>query len=386
MTFRNWSGLLLVGSLVGVIASGCSSGNGSPGSPDAGDGGTRKMLDSGTPASDGGGGYDGTTGKACTTDADCGSATGPNVNVCSNDFSFLITNVMVQVFATPVCMIPPPSQGAVVGSCDPVPEGVDDGYPHFCDGPDDATSPGLCVPFDVSNPQPGQGTCFPLCTFAVDGSKPTGCAGTDVCYPYTFLRDSTSGVVTGYGFCGGGCDKDSDCAGLGTGYVCQTDIGYCTQSKVTRTKPLGTACSTNGTTSDVSTGACNCDADFTSGLGFCSSACIVGGEPCPNGWACDTGFQNPIVFTSSTGQMTPVTITAQDVGLPGTCRPACVPVGDGGAPEAGPVTVSDAGVEAGADDAGETDAIAPPTVDAAVACPPNSTCQAGDVVGPVCLP
>jgi hypothetical protein len=382
MAMRNWYGALVAGGLVGLIAAGCSSSDNGGSSSDAGDAG-HKMLDGTAITTDDGSTTiltmgDGTTGKACTNDASCVGDAGIGVNICSSDAIFTITGVDVQRWATPVCILPPPTT-AGTGNCDP---GAD-GLPHFCDGPDDLTAPGpgLCVPFDIANPQPGQGICLPLCTFGLDGAKPKGCIGTDTCYPVSLLRDPTTMAVTGYGFCAGGCQQDSDCTGLGNGYVCQTDIGYCTQKKLTRTKAIGTACkaaTTAGTADDL---ACNCDADSMTGLGYCSTACVVGGVACPNGWVCDAGFTNPLEFTSSSSP-TPieVPVTAQNVGLPGVCRAPCT-ASDAGVVDAGTAPIADAG-----DDGGDAATTATTSDAGSAGCPPNTMCQTNNVVGSACIP
>ena len=382
MAIRSWYGVLVVGGLVGLIAAGCSSSNEGAAGDGGGDGAIRKMLDAGVLGDDATGvvGVDGTTGKPCAQDSDCIGDAGVGINMCSSDFGFTITTVDVALWATPVCIIPPPTS-ADSGNCNPVPGNIDDGLPHFCDGPDDPSSPGLCVPFDANNPQPGAGVCYPLCTFALDGGKPTGCVGTDTCFPVTFIRSSTSGSVTGYGFCAGGCQQDSDCTGLGTGFVCQTDIGYCTMKKVTRPKAIGAACTAATTAGSADDAACNCDADLMTGQGYCSSSCVVGGLPCPNGWTCDAGYENPLVFMSSAGGASvSVPVTAQNTGIPGVCRPACVP-GDAGVVDAGVAAVADA-----SDDA-ESDAAPPVVSDAGSgACPPNSSCSTMNLAGPNCVP
>jgi hypothetical protein len=380
MAIRKWYGAFVAGGLVGLIAAGCSSSNESA-ATDAGDGGyVRKMLDGaigigtgGDDASDAALVVDGTTGKACSSDSDCHPDGGAGVNVCSVDVGGTITGVMVQLWATPVCLVPP-SGSPTQGNCDPVPTGMDDGLPHFCDGPDLPTSPGYCLPFDLNNPQPGQGTCYPLCTFVLDGSKPAGCVGTDTCLPISFVRDGTTGVVTGYGFCGGGCQQDSDCMGLGAGYVCQTDIGYCTKAKLTRTKAIGAACkaaTTPGSPDDI---ACNCDSNPNTSMGVCANSCVVGGLPCAAGYICDAGFQNPIVFTSSSPGTAPISVpvTAQNTGIPGFCRPLCTLA------DAGVVAATDAGVDAGT--------AATPDDGGLASCPATTTCQKADVVGPDCVP
>ncbi len=384
MAFQKWLWPLFASGLVSA-SFGCSSSSNS-GTPenDAGeDGPTHRMLpDTGVAASDdaeAGISFDMTTGKACTKDSDCAGANGPGVNVCSGDSNLLfqVASVPVMLEPTPVCILPPPTSSAV-GNCDPAPNGAD-GLPHFCDGPDDPTKPGpgLCVPFDPTNPLPNQGTCYPLCTFQSNGAKATGCLGNDACVPFTFTFE-TDVVATGYGFCQGGCQQDSDCSALGTGFVCQTDIGFCTTMPVTRTKAIGTNCSAAGTTNDLTTGACNCIASSTTDLGACSTSCVVGGSSCPNGWKCDSDLLAPIVFQSTDGGMTSVPLT-QSPGLAGTCFPACTLADGGVAADAG-VLADAAAVEAG-DDAG-TDA-APAT---GGACPTNWTCQDITTVGPDCLP
>src|SRR5262249_11980126 len=131
MSIRNWFGLVVAGGIAAVVAGGCSSSN-TPAAPsDGGDGIGHLHLDSGTADMDaaGIGVGDGTTGKACKTDTDCVSPTGPGTNKCSNysDGMLTIENVPVAVWATPVCIIPLPVPGAATGNCDPTaPGGFDD--------------------------------------------------------------------------------------------------------------------------------------------------------------------------------------------------------------------------------------------------------------------
>jgi hypothetical protein len=385
MAFQKWLGPLFASGLVGFASLGCSSSsNGAGPENDAGEDGPihRMLLDTGVTTgedAEAGVAFDMTTGKVCTKDSDCVGDGGPGVNVCSGDSTLLfsVTNVPVMLEPTPVCILPPPTSTAV-GNCDPAPNGAD-GLPHFCDGPDDITKPGpgICIPFDPTNPQPNQGTCFPLCTFQSDGTKVSGCAGNNACVPFTFTFDTNS-VATGYGACQGGCQQDSDCSALGTGFVCQTDIGFCTNMPLTRTKTVGTSCSAAGTTNDQTTGACNCVASSATDLGACATSCVVGGLPCPNGLKCDSDLLSPIVFVAEDGGMTSVPLT-QSPGLSGTCSAPC--------------SFSDAGVPADAGallDAAPADAEADAGTDAAPAtsggCPPNLTCQAATSVGPDCLP
>ena len=139
-----------------------SSGSGSSGSGSSGSG----SSGSGSGSSSGGGPtnpYDGTTGKACATDADCHSANGPGTNRCTNDGVF----AEGPVYPTPICL--------TAATCNP----GTDGNLHYCDGPDDPSSPGVCL----STGTAGDGLCLPQCTFAPGGGFPAGCVGKDICYP-----------------------------------------------------------------------------------------------------------------------------------------------------------------------------------------------------------
>ena len=384
MALQKWFGALLSGGLVAILSYGCSSGsNGAGPAADAGnDGSIHKMLDGGgITVTDSGGGsdqFDMTTGKTCTTNADCvGTDGGPGFNMCSNQFAYMVTGQQVTLWPTPICMLPPPTGGSSFGNCDPAPnDGSPLGYPHFCDGPDDPSSPGICLALD-STPEPNRGVCLPKCTFGTDTAPQQGCPGADTCVSFTYLQDPQSLAVTGYGFCQGTCQKDADCAGVGTGFVCQTDTGYCTMAKKTRTKAIGAAC----TMDDVTTGACNCDYNTDTNIGFCTSSCVTGGtNSCPAGWVCDAGFSGPLDFGPGTAT---VPITGQPTGMTGSCRPTCTnPVGpDGGVLDAGTVTT-----DAGETDAGDAGSAPAPAGDAGSGCPSTATCQLLTQVGPACFP
>jgi hypothetical protein len=383
MAFHKWFGPLVVSGVMGLVAYGCSSSSSSgtpPGSGDAGQegGGSHLMLEAGSgDDSEAGATYDGTTGKACTSDKDCITATGPGINICSSSVAATYTNVQANPWPTPVCIPPLTSTG---GNCDPAPAGQPAGI-HFCDGPDDPSSPGFCAAFD-NPPQTGRGYCYPKCTFKIDGSMPQGCLGFDTCLPQELEQDPSTLAVTGYGFCWGTCQKDSDCSALGTGFSCETDIGFCTQAPLARTKALGVSCSSDPTGTDSTAGTCNCQGDITTNLGYCSSVCVVGGTPCPDGWICDGSQSTSLDF----GTGTPVPVTMQDVGFPGTCRPACTLADAGAIVDSGASVVAESGTlsEGGAgagDEAGADTGAA-----ATASCPPNSTCQALFVVGPDCIP
>lgn len=284
------------------------------------------------------GSYDGTIGRPCSTNADCVADGGPGKNKCSATLGFQIgSNSTIDPYPSPVCVVP--TKGGT--SCDPAPASDPSGqFIHFCDGPDNPTSPGLCVPL-TSPATSGLGTCLPVCFLALDGSAPTGCVGTDTCVENTVVL-ATGGPPFGIGYCQGTCTADADCTGLGSGFVCQTNYGDCTTSHFNPTKALGTAC----TAADTANGACNC-LTFSSTTGYCSSACVIGGPDCPNGWVCDS--LQPAVVPDGTGGG--YSVPAPSMGAAGMCVIPCT-----------------------TDDAGN------PT------CPGSLTCVSGTASGPDCLP
>jgi hypothetical protein len=210
-----------------------------------------------------------------------------------------------------------------------------------------------------------------VCTFNFDGTAPTGCIGNDKCSPIGETTDPTTNMVTGgLGYCQGGCQQPSDCSALGTGWTCQVDLGFCTQKVKARTLAIGSACASTST-------ACNCLADTTTHEGFCTSACIVGGVPCPDGWMCDDEESNVL--------MDGTVLAAENVQTNGSCFPACL-LGDAGVPEAAapgsPVDGSAEGAAGDASGGGAADAGAAPLA----TCPANSVCQVQSPLGPECTP
>jgi hypothetical protein len=244
--------------------------------------------------------YDNTVGKACTTDADCHSANGPEVVKCSNSVF-----APEDFYPTAVC---------IIDSCSPV---SDDTSLHFCDGPDVATSPGICVAgFNGS-------VCLPTCSYDQTGDAPTGCEGKDTCFTYPTSKE------TGTGYCWGGCTQDNDCE---DNQKCQTDQGICVEGVTPPTKTFGQAC----TKADINAEVCNClyGADND---GYCTSVCIVGqSSTCPQGAVCDPFEYRAYGYsTSNTGMAGYCTIgCATDAGVcpsSATCTnvsasgPDCVP-------------------------------------------------------------
>jgi hypothetical protein len=219
--------------------------------------------------------FDGVTGKACTSDADCKTANGPNVARCSNSVF-----APEDYYPTAVCVLP---------SCPTV---SDAQGLHYCDGPDNSASPGVCVNDGAT------GTiCLPKCTYDQVGGAPVGCQGHDTCFAYTGAKEQ------GIGYCWGGCTKDADCQ---DGQKCQVDQGLCEKGVTPPTKGFGVAC----TKSDTNTGVCNC-LYGTGNSGYCSTFCVVGGPACPSGAVCDS------LEARAYGYTTPNT------GMAGYCAQTC---------------------------------------------------------------
>jgi hypothetical protein len=213
-----------------------------------------------------------------------------------------------------VCIVPAPTGSN--GNCDPCGTAVggscDAGALYGCDSSnlDLSTSPGLCVAYDPQFPAADQGTCLPKCQIPADGSAATGCVGNDTCVSYAWVSQA-NGSLLGVGFCSGSCQGDSDCLLLGSGWGCQIDIGFCTQAKVARTKAIGQGCGLL----DSSSGACNCAVDPSTGIGYCTSACVIGGVACADGYVCNAFYPvgPPDAGTSAT----------QNPGLSGSCYAPC---------------------------------------------------------------
>ncbi len=218
--------------------------------------------------------YDGTVGKTCSSDSDCHSANGPNKAKCSSTVWS-----PEDYYPTSVC---------IIDTCAP----ISDTTLHFCDGPDDPSSPGICVPGFNG------GVCVPKCTYDKQGGAPTGCAGKDTCFDYPTVTEN------GVGYCWGGCTKDGDCS---DGQHCQVDQGICVVGVTPPTKNIGDAC----TKADNNTEACYC-LYGTNNTGYCSSFCIVGQNgTCPNNFVCD-----PYEYRAY-GYTTPST------GMAGYCTQSC---------------------------------------------------------------
>jgi hypothetical protein len=343
MSWKKLLGLAASGVLVSVAAvagNGCSSSNSSTGgAQDAAsegiihhEAGSSSGVSSsgGTDSGDDGsssGSFDGTTGKACTTDADCHSPTGPGTNKCTSD-GFFGSAGGNTLYPTSVCLN--------LANCNP----GDGTTVVFCDGdPTNPSSPGVCL----STGSAGKGICLPQCNFKQDGSAVTGCTGKDACFGTGFFNTDASGANIGIGYCFGGCDTDADCSV--TGQHCQADEGLCVKSVVTPDAgelAIGTGCNSNGTTAP----SCNCIAP-SSGLGYCAQFCVTGRNECATGQVCEAQLPTQLIDTAT--DATIAGWTKQNPGMGGWCAPTCT--GEGG-----------------------------------TCTYPNSTCQTGTVAGPDCEP
>ncbi len=306
---------------------------------------------------------DETTGIPCTSDAVCRNPNGPGINICSNGFTVSFYSAQVQLWATPVCVLPP----SPLGNCLP---GVDATDVRFCDGPNDPSSPGVCIALDPANPLAG--LCVPKCTFAADGSAATGCVGHNACGYLTDLLDISKGTPLGIGYCKSACVTNADCADLMSDYECQADEGNCTLVAAQRTKKVGDPCTTAGAINDETLGACLCSAG-ASGAGFCTQQCVIGGPVCPAGWVCESGEPSSLDFGSG---MPSFPIAHATPGLIGNCFPGCsaadVALDGSASADATPP-------DAPSDDSSQSDATG------AGPCPAGSTCTAATVAGPDCL-
>ena len=156
---------------------------------DAGDAGgfarcsMRAISVAGTTAARSGGGFDGTTGKACTQTPTASAPTGRSESIRAASTQRRCSRWrQPSRWATPVCLIPPSVDRAGQLRSRAGRRGRRASPLLRRSRRPDVARP-ICVPFDQNNPQPGQGSCYPLCTFGLDGQKPTGCAGTELVFP-----------------------------------------------------------------------------------------------------------------------------------------------------------------------------------------------------------
>jgi hypothetical protein len=278
-----------------------------PGGSSSGSGAAAGSSSSGATAA----GANGIVGVACTTNAQCQTTDNPAVSLCS---TMLTTNGSA-LYPTGVCL---------QGGCTPV---SDDTTTHFCDGPDTAASPGVCVAIGTQ----GDSICTPKCLFSSNGSAPIGCLGKTACNTTgAFIADPTGTTIAGdIGFCFGGCSVDADCP---AGNKCAT--GLCMAGAVTPpSKAAGAKC----TEADVTSGACNCILNAAGTSGVCAPPCVTGpGAVCPTGFECDSFLQT--VYTIDDGG-TITGFATQNPGLAGFCFQDCGG-GDGGKAGACPATLT----------------------------------------------
>ena len=126
--------------------------------------------------------------------------------------------------------------------------------------------------------------------------------------------------------------------------------------------------------------------------GYCTTNCIVGGNPCPSGWVCDNlqpnAFQLP--------DMTVVNVSKENVGTPGVCMPACTLAADAGGPivfggaEAGvamdAAVAKDGSVPSDGGSAADAEAEGGTTPVVGQGCLGSSACELQTPAGPDCVP
>ena len=317
--------------------------------------------------------YDGTSGKSCSSDSDCVTATGPGVNVCSGDFLTTVAGVSGLPLPAGVCLVPP-----TMANCDPAPPEDPNGLlPHFCDGPDAPSSPGLCIAIDPTAPVQGQGTCAPKCTFVPDGSPPVGCLAPDTCTLSTFgtLGAGRSATLVGYGFCQGTCQTGRDSPGARRRRRVLVPGRRRSLHDAARAAHEGARRSLHRRRLPERDLQLLLRLDDARGLLFDGLRRRRHGVPL--GMVCDAN--EPTVVAAGSSVFGILTATP---GLAGMCLPVCsasaggtVSV-DAGASDAG----GEGGSDASAEDAGEGGA-APPA-----SCPAGSSCTTGTLAGPDCVP
>ena len=246
------------------------------------DTGTPPPVDSGKPPPvDAGGGptQGGTTGKACTTSAECDVLL-DGVQRCAAD-SFTSGSL----YPTPICF------GTSCALPDPT-------KVTYCDG-----TAGFCLASGTTN------ICLPACSFDGSGGAPSGCVGKDVCNFYAY-----NPTPSGFGYCFGGCTSDADCTG---GNVCQTETGTCLKTKVSYSLTIGTACTKADAGSATSPAKCDCIYATASGKGYCTQFCTMGSATCPAGFTCDASLPKVDPVTKA-----PLFSSAPS-GLAGSCLMNC---------------------------------------------------------------
>lgn len=149
---------------------------------------------------------DKTTGKVCTSDADC-DVTGNALGRCTNKLY-----IISPLNPTAICIQIDTGGG---DACDP----GDGTKIPLCDG-----DTGYCAK-SGTNPA----ICEAFCTIDDTGKVTQACAGKNACNPEALGTDS-AGKATLFGTCQGGCATDADCP---TGAVCDTLQNFCVEKTCT---------------------------------------------------------------------------------------------------------------------------------------------------------
>jgi hypothetical protein len=222
----------------------------------------------------------GTTGKQCTDDATCDPLE------LGTSFCSPTGFTSGSLYPTPVCFSVQCTPGTTnIASCD--------------------ADTGICLSTSSG------GICLPACTFDDTGAAPKGCEGKNKCNPYGWGKDSSTGAISGVGYCFGGCSVDGDCP---TGNVCQVEEGLCVKAKTAYTKNPGDAC----TDADSKAPAkCNCLYTQTDKAGYCATSCYYGVTTCGTGFTCDADLPNKPLNTGDT------VFTKTPTGMAGYCLKNC---------------------------------------------------------------
>jgi hypothetical protein len=221
----------------------------------------------------------GTTGLACTSDAECGS---------SGD----------------TCIQWQASFCAGMACTNPTNAASSSGYADYsaCD-----SDSGVCSPNTTTND--GTGFCVPKCTVPLGGGSASGCLPGETCTAKLIDASGTSAT----GSCErDACKADTDCP---AGYPkCQKETMNCVDaaSYQALSGATGTACSVSAAGTATPNCLCLAASSTTTSKGYCTTACITGDAThgCATGYTC-----NPRLPTTY--------FTAVPNGLAGLCVKAC---------------------------------------------------------------
>ncbi len=231
---------------------------------------------------------DKTTGKICTSDADC-DITGAGLGRCTNKL-FIISPLN----PTAICMQIDSSGGDACDAGDGTKIPLCDGDTGYCNK--SATS---------SNPA----TCEGLCVMDDTGKFTVTCAGKNACNPEALGTDATTKKNQLFGTCQGGCATDADCP---AGSLCDALQNICSDklcttdtdcSKLFKTPIVGFKC-----IADATGGKSHCKFSYPKAVGDKCTPGAAAGKPSNDclcfgktGDATDSGMCISLCKTTDTG-------------------------------------------------------------------------------------